>query len=69
MRTPKSLGVLTNGDPKCRIQTRLTMTRAVSGFSGEATDRANSNRPLPWVKGFRFGPATIANCCRGTFGP
>ena len=33
LRVPKSLGVETIGSPKWCIQTRLTMTRLVSGLS------------------------------------
>ncbi|MEZ5300828.1 MAG: hypothetical protein R3F11_09275 [Verrucomicrobiales bacterium] len=36
MRSPKSLGVRTSALPKWCIQTRFTITRAVSGLSGEA---------------------------------
>ncbi len=37
---PKLFGVRTRPSPKCHCQTRLTMTRAVSGFAADATQRA-----------------------------
>ena len=37
----------TIGEPKCDIQIRFTITRAVSGFSGLAIASANSSLPLP----------------------
>jgi len=46
-RVPKSLGVLTRPWPKCHIQMRLTITRAVSGLSLLAIACANSSRPDP----------------------
>ena len=36
----------TNPRPKSQCQTRFTNTRAVSGFCGEAIQRASSSRPL-----------------------
>ena len=44
LRVPKSLGVETRGSPKWCIQTRLTMTRLVSGLSG-GRDRASEIEP------------------------
>ena len=41
---PKSLGVRTSPSPKWCCQTRLTITRAVSGFSGLASQRASVRR-------------------------
>ena len=43
---PKLSGVGTNPRPNKCIQTRLTKTRAVSGFSLEASQWASSSRPL-----------------------
>ncbi len=43
---PKLLGVAPMPRPKCQRQTRLTMTRAVSGCSGWVIQRASSSRPL-----------------------
>ena len=39
------------------IAGRLTITRAVSGFSLAAIQRATSRRPLPWVIGGCDSPA------------
>ena len=44
---PKLSGVGTRPRPNRCSQTRLTSTRAVSGFSGEASHSASSSRPLP----------------------
>ena len=44
---PKSLGVRTRPSPKWCSQTRLTITRAVSGLSWLAIAWASSSRPLP----------------------
>src|SRR5947207_15958619 len=41
---PKSFSVSTRPRPKYCCQTRLTATRARSGFSGETSQRARSNR-------------------------
>src|SRR5947199_827905 len=41
---PKLLGLPARGVPKCHAQTRLTITRAVSGLDGDATHSANSFR-------------------------
>ena len=46
-RSPKSLGVRTRPSPKWCCQIRLTMTRAVSGLSGRASQSASCSRPLP----------------------
>ena len=46
-RWPKSSGVATSPLPNTHCQTRLTITRAVSGLSAEAISRATSPRPLP----------------------
>ena len=48
----------TSGAPKWCIQTRLTITRAVSGLSGRTIARASSSRPLPSRNGLRSGPAS-----------
>ena len=48
---PKLLGVRTMPSPKCFCQMRLTITRAVRGFCGEAIQSASSKRPLPAVTG------------------
>ena len=48
---PKLSGVGTRPRPNRCSQTRLTITRAVSGFAGEASASANSRRPLPAVIG------------------
>ena len=69
LRVPKSLGVDTIGSPKWCIQTRLTMTRAVSGFSGAVIACARSSRPLPWENGRRPRPARTLRNCRGTRSP
>ena len=45
---PKLSGVGTRPRPNRCSQTRLTSTRAVSGFSGDASHSASSSRPLPW---------------------
>ena len=55
--------------PKWCSQTRLTMTRAVSGLSLLAMARASSSRPLPSVNGLRGSPASTSRNCRGTAGP
>src|SRR5262249_16874740 len=41
---PKSLGVRTKPAPKWDCQTRLTITRAVSGLSGPVNHRARVSR-------------------------
>ena len=47
LRRPKSLGVVTMPRPKCCSQTRLTNTRAVSGFSGaRSRGRVRAGRSL-----------------------
>ena len=66
---PKSLGVRTRPCPKCQAQTRLTITRAVSGFSAAAMALAKSSRPLPCENGVRLEPAMISRNCRGTLAP
>ena len=43
---PKLSGVGTIPLPKCQRQTRLTITREVSGFEGEAIQFASSSLPL-----------------------
>ena len=53
---PKSFGVSTSPFPKWPIQTRLTITRAVSGLPGSTTARARSRRPLPRVYGSASSP-------------
>ena len=60
LRRPKSLGVVTSPLPKCQCQTRLTSTRAVSGFLGSAIAWASSSRPLPFLKRRRLGPGEHA---------
>ena len=47
--------------PKWCCQTRLTSTRAVSGFLGLAMRCASSSRPLPWANGFLSPPRTVRN--------
>ena len=42
---PKLSGVATSPRPKSHCQTRLTITRAVSGFSAEAIAFASARRP------------------------
>ena len=42
--TPKSPGVRTSPSPKCCCQTRLTMTRAVSGFASLVSQPARPSR-------------------------
>ena len=66
---PKSPGVRTRPAPKWCCQTRLTMTRAVSGFEGSTIARANSNRPLPWTNGFRSRGVIADKNWRGTVSP
>ena len=51
--------------PKWCIQTRLTQTRAVSGFAGSTIARASSSRPDPRANGLRSGPAMAVRKCRG----
>ena len=68
-RVPKSLGVRTSPAPKWCIQTRLTITRAVSGLAGSAIAWASSSRPLPSANGLRSSPARTARNCRGTSAP
>ena len=69
LRVPKSLGVETSGSPKWCIQTRLTMTRPVSGLSAAVMARARSSRPLPWANGVGCSPARMRRNCRGTRSP
>ena len=46
---PKLSGVRTIPAPKSQCQTRLTNTRAVSGFFALASQSASSRRPLSVV--------------------
>ena len=48
------------------VQTRLTITRAVSGLFGSAIARASSSRPLPFWNGVRSGPDRTLRNRRGT---
>ena len=48
---PKSNTVGTSGVPKCRIQMWLTATRAVSGLSRSAIQRARASRRPVLVAG------------------
>ncbi len=41
---PKLFGLPAIAWPKCHCQMRLTITRAVSGFSGEAIQSASASR-------------------------
>ena len=66
---PKSLGVATSGEPKWCIQTRLTSTRAVSGFFRSTMARASSSLPEPCWKGSGFTLARSAGSLRGTGSP
>ena len=59
----------TSGAPKWCIQTRLTITRAVSGLFGSTIALASSSRPLPSRNGLRSDPASTAGNCRGTASP
>ena len=59
---PKLSGVRTSPWPNRCCQMRLTITRAVSGLSGEAIQSASSSRPLPLVRcprGVWSSPARI----------
>src|SRR3978361_866898 len=67
---PKLLGVATSPRPKWCSQTRLTITRAVSGLSGLAMARARSSRPLPLVaKGAAPSGERTGGNRRGASGP
>ena len=50
-RTPKLSVVSTKPLPKCHLQTRFTITLAVSGFWGDAIHLANCKRPLSCSEG------------------
>ena len=53
---PKSLGVATIPRPKCPCQSRLTITRAVRGWSGRTSHSARARRrPLERGLGVTVG--------------
>ena len=67
---PKLSGERTSPAPKCPAQTRFTMTRAVSGWSGRVSHSANSRRPLrsaPSDSG--LSPAMMRGNRRGASAP
>ena len=67
---PKSLAVRTRPCPKCQAHTRLTITRAVSGFFGLAMSSASSFRPLASLgKGLASGLRSTERYCRGAGSP
>ena len=59
----------TSPRPNRCSQTRLTITRAVSGFAGEASQSASSRRPLPVAIGAGVSAQSTWTSPRGTTSP
>ena len=68
-KVPKFPGVRTRASPKCHSQTRLTITRAVSGLLVCTTASASSRLPLPSVNCLASSPAMICRNLRGAKSP
>ena len=63
---PKSFSVATSPTPKWPAQIRLTITRAVRGFSGRVSQSASSRRPLPSTSEGRGSLPMTSRNRRGT---